>query len=160
MIGEDVPQADNRVELDPTVHDVYGRPAPRITYTRHPHDQLLVDTYMPKLPEIARAAGASTVDATTLRRRRRARAPSTCSAPRAWAPTRRKSGDRPLGPAPRRWRTSGSPTAASGPRRPRSTRRSRSRRWRCVRRSRSTRRCPNERSRVAAHGTVVAHRLR
>lgn len=58
MIGEDVPVADNRVELDPKVRDVYGRPAPRITYKRHPHDQSLVDTYMPKLEEIARAAGA------------------------------------------------------------------------------------------------------
>jgi choline dehydrogenase-like flavoprotein len=63
MIGEDVPVADNRVELDPIVRDVYGRPAPRITYRRHPHDQSLVDTYMPKLEAIAKAAGAkSTVN--------------------------------------------------------------------------------------------------
>jgi len=58
MIGEDMPVADNRVELDPTVRDVYGRPVARITYARHPEDQRLVDTYMPKLVEIAVAAGA------------------------------------------------------------------------------------------------------
>lgn len=63
MIGEDVPVADNRVELDEKVRDVYGRPAPRITYTRHAHDQALVDLYMPKLREIALASGAKeTID--------------------------------------------------------------------------------------------------
>lgn len=61
MIGEDLPVLDNRVELDPTVRDVYGQPVARITYGRHPLDQTLVDTYMPKLEEIARAAGASSV---------------------------------------------------------------------------------------------------
>jgi choline dehydrogenase-like flavoprotein len=58
MIGEDVPQRDNRVELDPSVRDVYGRPVARITYRRHPHDQRLLDYYMPKLEAIVRGAGA------------------------------------------------------------------------------------------------------
>jgi choline dehydrogenase-like flavoprotein len=61
MMGEDVPVFDNRVELDPDVKDVYGRPAPRITYARHPHDQAVVDRYMPKLSAIAMAAGAKSV---------------------------------------------------------------------------------------------------
>lgn len=61
MIGEDVPTAANRVELDPRVRDIYGRAVPRITWKRHPHDQLVIDTYMPKLVEIARAAGADSV---------------------------------------------------------------------------------------------------
>ncbi len=61
MIGEDVPVRDNRVELDPTVKDVYGRAVPRIIYNRHSHDQQVVDTYLPKLEEIIRAAGAREV---------------------------------------------------------------------------------------------------
>jgi choline dehydrogenase-like flavoprotein len=61
MIGEDVPVRDNRVVLDDTVRDVYGRAAPRLIYNRHPHDQQVVDVYLPKLEEIARAAGAKEV---------------------------------------------------------------------------------------------------
>ncbi|MBI4952295.1 MAG: GMC family oxidoreductase [Myxococcales bacterium] len=58
MMGEDVPVRDNCVELDPAVRDVYGRPVARITYARHPHDQAVVDRYLPRLREIAEAAGA------------------------------------------------------------------------------------------------------
>lgn len=58
MMGEDVAQRDNRVELDPSVRDVYGRPVARITYHRHPHDQRMVDYYMPRLEAIVNGAGA------------------------------------------------------------------------------------------------------
>ncbi len=58
MCGEDVPQAANRVDLDPKVHDVYGRPAARVTYSRHSHDQSVIDLFQPKLIEILREAGA------------------------------------------------------------------------------------------------------
>ncbi len=58
MIGEDVPQYSNQVDLDPKVKDVYGRPVARITYARHPHDQAVIDYYRPKLTAIAQAAGA------------------------------------------------------------------------------------------------------
>ena len=58
MMGEDLPQSQNRVELDEKVRDVYGRPVPRITYVRHAHDQAVVDRYMPKLMAIATEAGA------------------------------------------------------------------------------------------------------
>jgi choline dehydrogenase-like flavoprotein len=61
MIGEDMPQWSNRVELDPKVKDIYGRPVARVTYVRHPRDQQLIDHYMPKLKEIAQAAGATQV---------------------------------------------------------------------------------------------------
>ena len=61
MMGEDLPQLANRVDLDPTVHDVYGRAAARITYARHPHDDEMIDYYFPKLTEIARTAGAQQV---------------------------------------------------------------------------------------------------
>jgi choline dehydrogenase-like flavoprotein len=61
MIGEDVPVRDNRVELDPEVRDVYGRPVARITYVRHPHDVAMMAYFQPKLVEIAQAAGAREV---------------------------------------------------------------------------------------------------
>src|SRR5262249_3874818 len=35
MVGEDLPQLANVVDLDPTIRDVYGAPAPRITHTNH-----------------------------------------------------------------------------------------------------------------------------
>ena len=59
MMGEDVPVADNRVTLDPKVRDVYGRPVARVAYARHPHDQAVVDRYMPKMKAIALASGAT-----------------------------------------------------------------------------------------------------
>jgi choline dehydrogenase-like flavoprotein len=58
MMGEDMPVHDNRVELDPDVRDVYGRSVPRVTYLRHPHDQAMVDRYMPRMRAIMEAAGA------------------------------------------------------------------------------------------------------
>ncbi len=38
MQGEDLPQASNRVDLDPHVRDVFGRPAGRATYLPHRHE--------------------------------------------------------------------------------------------------------------------------
>ena len=35
LIGEDLPQLGNRVDLDPKVKDFHGRPVPRITYGPH-----------------------------------------------------------------------------------------------------------------------------
>ncbi|MBI4816949.1 MAG: GMC family oxidoreductase [Deltaproteobacteria bacterium] len=61
IMGEDVPQLENRVELDPSLRDIYGRSAPRITYRRHEHDQAMIDRYLPKLEAVAREAGASDV---------------------------------------------------------------------------------------------------
>jgi len=55
MMGEDLPQHANRVDLDPSVKDVYGRAALRITYARHAHDEEMIAHYFPKLTEIARA---------------------------------------------------------------------------------------------------------
>jgi choline dehydrogenase-like flavoprotein len=36
--GEDLPQAGNRVDLDPAVRDVWGFPAGRVTYAPHRHE--------------------------------------------------------------------------------------------------------------------------
>ncbi len=38
MQGEDLPQAQNRVDLDPTVTDAWGLPAGRVTYAPHRHE--------------------------------------------------------------------------------------------------------------------------
>jgi gluconate 2-dehydrogenase alpha chain len=38
MQGEDLPQAGNRVDLDPWVRDVWGGPAGRVTYSPHRHE--------------------------------------------------------------------------------------------------------------------------
>jgi choline dehydrogenase-like flavoprotein len=40
LIHEDLPQADNRVDLDPDVRDFRGLPAARITYSPHRHEQV------------------------------------------------------------------------------------------------------------------------
>jgi choline dehydrogenase-like flavoprotein len=63
--GEDLPQANNRVDLDPGVRDVYGFPAGRATYDVHPHEVVASRYYAPKLAEIMRAAGAESTFAIT-----------------------------------------------------------------------------------------------
>ncbi|MDP9325083.1 MAG: GMC family oxidoreductase [Candidatus Dormibacteraeota bacterium] len=44
-VCEDLPQASNRVDLDPEVKDVYGQPVARITYANHPND-IVIGAYM------------------------------------------------------------------------------------------------------------------
>lgn len=61
MMGEDLPQLTNRVDLDPKVRDVYGRAVARVTYARHAHDQAVVDTYLPRLEAVVKASGAESV---------------------------------------------------------------------------------------------------
>ena len=39
LIHQDLPQADNRVDLDPSVRDFLGNPAARITYSPHQHEK-------------------------------------------------------------------------------------------------------------------------
>lgn len=38
MFGEDLPQAENRVDLDPEIRDFHGMPVARITYSPHQHE--------------------------------------------------------------------------------------------------------------------------
>jgi choline dehydrogenase-like flavoprotein len=58
MLAEDLPQLGNRVDLDPTVRDVYGLPVARITYSPHRHDLLASLHWARKLREICLATGA------------------------------------------------------------------------------------------------------
>ena len=56
--GEDMPQATNKVDLDPALVDVYGMPIPRITYQSHPYEVAASAFYIPKLLEVMEAIGA------------------------------------------------------------------------------------------------------
>ena len=58
MQAEDAPVLGNRVDLDPSVRDVYGLPVPRITHTSHAFERAAAEYYQPKLVEIMGLAGA------------------------------------------------------------------------------------------------------
>jgi len=60
MLGEDLAQLANRVDLDPEIRDVYGLPVPRITYSLHRHDKIAALVWARRLQKIAKAAGAET----------------------------------------------------------------------------------------------------
>lgn len=57
-IGEDLPVADNRVDLDPTHRDALGQPLPRITHKRHANDIKLARYFEQRMSDIALAGGA------------------------------------------------------------------------------------------------------
>ena len=56
MVGEDLPQEANRVDLDPTIRDVYGFPVPRITHTSHAFERAASQYFGPRLGAICAAA--------------------------------------------------------------------------------------------------------
>ena len=59
LVGEDLPQAENRVDLDPKVRDFHGFPAARITYSAHQHEKAAASIVAPRLEEMhQRARGA------------------------------------------------------------------------------------------------------
>lgn len=58
MMGEDAPQPTNRVDLDPSLRDVYGLPVPRITYKNHSFELQTREFYKGRMLEILEAAGA------------------------------------------------------------------------------------------------------
>jgi choline dehydrogenase-like flavoprotein len=58
MQGEDLPQAGNRVELDPRVKDVFGMPAGRAVYSSHRHEVACAEHWAPRLEAVMREAGA------------------------------------------------------------------------------------------------------
>jgi gluconate 2-dehydrogenase alpha chain len=64
MQGEDAPQRSNAVTLDPTVRDVFGLPAPRITYANHPLELEARRFYLPVLKAVVANAGTTRVFAT------------------------------------------------------------------------------------------------
>jgi choline dehydrogenase-like flavoprotein len=58
MQGEDLPQATNRIDLDPTVRDVWGFPAGRATYAPHRHELVASDHAAPRHEALLLDAGA------------------------------------------------------------------------------------------------------
>lgn len=58
MQGEDLAQATNRVDLDPTVRDVWGRPAGRVTFRPHRHELVASAHYGAIGEAVLRDAGA------------------------------------------------------------------------------------------------------
>jgi gluconate 2-dehydrogenase alpha chain len=58
MQAEDAPQPGNRVDLDPTVRDVFGLPVVRLTYLNHGFELSAAAHYKPLLIDIMRRAGA------------------------------------------------------------------------------------------------------
>jgi gluconate 2-dehydrogenase alpha chain len=63
MVGEDLPQRTNTVDLDPQVRDVRGLPVPRVTYTPHKHETVAQLFYIPFLTALLKAAGADVAGA-------------------------------------------------------------------------------------------------
>ena len=58
MIGEDLAQATNRVDLDPKIRDARGFPVARITYSPHAHEVAAQRFYIPLITAMLKAAGA------------------------------------------------------------------------------------------------------
>ncbi|HMJ76209.1 MAG TPA: GMC family oxidoreductase [Iamia sp.] len=58
MQGEDLPQAGNRVDLDPSVRDAWGFPAGRVTYAPHRHELVASDHAGPLHEAVMTDAGA------------------------------------------------------------------------------------------------------
>ncbi|HET9732554.1 MAG TPA: GMC family oxidoreductase [Acidimicrobiales bacterium] len=59
MQGQDMPQATNYVDLDPTLVDVAGQPVPRVTYKNHPYELAAAAYYQPRMMEIFDAVAAA-----------------------------------------------------------------------------------------------------
>jgi choline dehydrogenase-like flavoprotein len=59
MQGEDAPQPTNRVDLDPTVRDVFDLPVPRLTYKNHAFELDASAYYKPEMLKVLEAAGAA-----------------------------------------------------------------------------------------------------
>ncbi len=59
MQGEDLPQRSNRIDLDPSVKDVWGFPAGRVTYEPHRHEIAASRHWAPVLESVMKDAGAT-----------------------------------------------------------------------------------------------------
>jgi gluconate 2-dehydrogenase alpha chain len=58
MQGEDLPQATNRIDLDPKVRDAWGFPAGRVTYAPHRHELAASAHWAPVMERVMLDAGA------------------------------------------------------------------------------------------------------
>ncbi len=55
LVGEDLPQSENRVDLDPEVRDFHGVPVPRISYSPHRFEQAAAAHFRARLADIVNA---------------------------------------------------------------------------------------------------------
>lgn len=60
FVGEDLPQASNRVDLDPNVKDWRGLPVPRVTYAPHAHERAAAQYFSPRLLAMCQATPGAT----------------------------------------------------------------------------------------------------
>jgi len=58
IVGEDMPQADNRVTLHPTLKDQAGMPVPVVTFNDHANDKAMRKFAWARARELYEAAGA------------------------------------------------------------------------------------------------------
>lgn len=63
LVGEDLPYATNRVDIDPKVKDYRGVPVPRVTYSAGKHESVATTFYIPLMTSILKLAGAATASA-------------------------------------------------------------------------------------------------
>ena len=68
VIGEDLPEAHNRVDLDPGLTDSHGIPAPRVSYTLSDNSRRMLEHGAARAREALLAAGARAVDVNPLLR--------------------------------------------------------------------------------------------
>jgi choline dehydrogenase-like flavoprotein len=61
IIGEDLPEAHNRVDLDPKLTDGHGIPAPRVSYTLGENSRRMLAHGVDRAREVLEAAGARAV---------------------------------------------------------------------------------------------------
>lgn len=93
MQGEDLPQASNRVDLDPTVRDVWGFPAGRVTYSPHAHDVACAHHWGPRLEQVLSEAGAQGTSWVTSPGTPGSRAPDLEPMSKHWMGTTRMGSD-------------------------------------------------------------------
>jgi choline dehydrogenase-like flavoprotein len=60
LVHEDLPQAANRIDLDPDVRDLHGVPVARITYSPHRHEQAAAELLGPRMEAYHAAAPGAT----------------------------------------------------------------------------------------------------
>ncbi len=68
VIGEDLPEAHNRVTLDPVLTDRHGIPAPKVAYRLSDNSRRQLDHGIANAEKVLRAAGAHTVMSSPLQR--------------------------------------------------------------------------------------------
>jgi choline dehydrogenase-like flavoprotein len=68
IFGEDLPDGDNRVELDPDLTDGSGLPAPRVTYRVSDNSRRLLAFHCARAAESLTEAGARTIDSNPMLR--------------------------------------------------------------------------------------------